>query len=145
METSMEEMESRSPSKWDGSAEPPLPRAGVLVAAVALAAAHALWALFQWTQLVLARSGGDYFCGLGESADCAAVWDTPLASAIHRVTALPVAGFAVLLAIGAGWLGSAVERVQQLERWARWGTAVVFIGLGVYETLRSTLYLISNR
>ena len=59
-------------------------------------------------------------------------------------TALPVAGFAVLLAIGAGWLGRAVERVQQLERWARWGTAVVFIGLGVYETLRSTLYLISN-
>ncbi len=57
-------------------------------------------------------------------------------------TALPVAGFAVLLAIGAGWLGRALDRVQQLERWARRVTAVVFIGLGVYETLRSTLYLI---
>ena len=58
-------------------------------------------------------------------------------------TALPVAGFAVLLAIGAGWLGRTLERVQQLERWARRVTALVFIGLGVYETLRSTLYLIS--
>ena len=58
-------------------------------------------------------------------------------------TALPVAGFAVLLAIGASWLRRALERVQQVERWARRITAVVFIGLGVYETLRSTLYLIS--
>jgi cytochrome c biogenesis protein CcdA len=58
-------------------------------------------------------------------------------------TALPVAGFAVLLAIGGSWLGRALDRIQQLERWARRVTAVVFIGLGVYETLRSTLYLIS--
>jgi hypothetical protein len=59
-------------------------------------------------------------------------------------TALPVAAFAVLLAIGASWLGRAFDRVQQLERWARLGTAVVILGLGVYETLRSTLYLIST-
>ena len=59
-------------------------------------------------------------------------------------TALPVAGFAVVLAIGAGWLGGALDRVQQLERWARLGTALVIIGLGVYETLRSTLHLIST-
>ena len=58
-------------------------------------------------------------------------------------TALPVVGFAVLLAMGVRWLGSAFDRVQQLERWARRLTAVVFIGLGVYETLRSTLYVIS--
>jgi len=40
-------------------------------------------------------------------------------------TALPVIVFAALLAI-----------------WARRVTAVVFIGVGIYETLRSTLYLI---
>jgi cytochrome c biogenesis protein CcdA len=57
-------------------------------------------------------------------------------------TALPVAGFAVLLAAGAGWLGTAFDRVQVFERWARRVTAVVFIGVGVYETLRSTLNLI---
>ena len=57
-------------------------------------------------------------------------------------TALPVAGFAVLLAAGAGWLGKALDRVQAFEVWARRVTAIVFIGVGVYETLRSTLYLI---
>jgi cytochrome c biogenesis protein CcdA len=57
-------------------------------------------------------------------------------------TALPVAVFAVLLAAGVGWLGKALDRVQAFEVWARRVTAVVFIGVGVYETLRSTLYLI---
>ena len=57
-------------------------------------------------------------------------------------TALPVAFFAVLLAVGAGWLGTALDRVQVFEVWARRVTAVVFVGVGIYETLRSTLYLI---
>jgi len=57
-------------------------------------------------------------------------------------TALPVAVFAVLLAAGAGWVGAAIDRVQVFERWARRVTAVVFIGVGIYETLRSTLFLI---
>ncbi len=57
-------------------------------------------------------------------------------------TAIPVAVFAILLAVGAGWLGKALDRVQAFEIWARRLTALVFIGVGVYETLRSTLYLI---
>jgi len=57
-------------------------------------------------------------------------------------TALPVAFFAVILAVGAGWLGTALDRVQVFEVWARRVTAVVFVGVGIYETLRSTLYLI---
>jgi len=57
-------------------------------------------------------------------------------------TALPVAVFAILPAVGAGWLAKALDRVQVFEIWARRITAVVFIGVGVYETLRSTLYLI---
>jgi cytochrome c biogenesis protein CcdA len=57
-------------------------------------------------------------------------------------TALPVAAFAVLLAAGVGWLGKALDRVQLFERWARRVTAVVFLGAGVYEILRSTLHLI---
>ena len=43
-------------------------------------------------------------------------------------TALPVAFFAVLLAVGAGWLGTALDRVQVFEVWARRVTAVVFLG-----------------
>ena len=57
-------------------------------------------------------------------------------------TALPVAFFAVLLAVGAGWLGTALDRVQVFEIWARRVTAMVFVGVGIYETLRSTLHLI---
>ena len=57
-------------------------------------------------------------------------------------TALPVAVFAVLLAVGAGWLATALDRVQIFERWARRATAIVFILIGIYETLHSTLYLI---
>lgn len=57
-------------------------------------------------------------------------------------TALPVAVFSILLAAGAGWLGRALDKVQSFELWARRVTAVVFIGVGIYETLRSTFYLI---
>jgi len=57
-------------------------------------------------------------------------------------TALPVIIFAALLAVSAGWMGRALDRVQVFEVWARRVTALVFIGVGIYETLRSTLYLI---
>jgi protein-disulfide isomerase len=83
----------REPRKVEPSAEPSHPGAFALTLAVVLAAAHALWSLFQWKQLVLARSGGDYFCGLGNAGGCAAVWDSPLANAIRDGTGLPVAGW----------------------------------------------------
>ncbi len=58
-------------------------------------------------------------------------------------TALPVAAYALLLAAGSGWLRGALHRVQAVEPWVRRVTAIVFMGLGTYETLRSTFYLIS--
>jgi protein-disulfide isomerase len=73
--------------------EPSHPGASYLALAVVLAAVHALWSLFQWTQLVRARSGGDYFCGVGGADDCAIVWDSALASAVRSGTGLPVAGW----------------------------------------------------
>jgi cytochrome c biogenesis protein CcdA len=57
-------------------------------------------------------------------------------------TALPVAACAVLIAAGTGWLGKALDRIQAFEIWARRVTAMVFIAVGVHETLRWTLYLI---
>jgi cytochrome c biogenesis protein CcdA len=57
-------------------------------------------------------------------------------------TAVPVIFFASLLSAGAGWFSKVLDRVQIIEVWARRVTAVVFLGVGVYETLRSTLYLI---
>jgi outer membrane biosynthesis protein TonB len=77
-------------------AEASRPGAPALALAVALAAVHALWSLFQWTQLILARRGGDHFCGLGEPGSCAAVWDLPLAGAIQDATSVPVAGWGLV-------------------------------------------------
>lgn len=57
-------------------------------------------------------------------------------------TAIPVAVFAILIASGAGWFGKALDRVQAFEIWARRITGLVFILVGIYETLRSTFYLI---
>jgi len=57
-------------------------------------------------------------------------------------TGLPVVVFAVLIALGIGWMGSALDRVQVFQRWARFATGLVFVGVGIFETLRSTLYLI---
>ncbi len=50
-------------------------------------------------------------------------------------TAIPVVVFAIVLAVGARWLGKLFERVTQVERWMRVLTAVVFIGVGIYMSL----------
>ena len=101
--TSMRAGESDEPRRGAGesgaaepSAESSRPGPPALALAVGLAAVHALWSLFQWTQLILARRGGDHFCGLGEPGSCAAVWDLPLASAIQDATSLPVAGWGLV-------------------------------------------------
>lgn len=50
-------------------------------------------------------------------------------------TALPVIGFAVLMAFGARSLSAAYRNVARLEWWARRVTAVLFLGVGIYYTL----------
>ncbi len=50
-------------------------------------------------------------------------------------TAIPVVVFAVVLAVGARWLGKLFERVTQVERWMRAITGVVFVGVGIYMSL----------
>lgn len=57
-------------------------------------------------------------------------------------TGLPVVVLAVLLALGVRWVGSAISRLEVFEKWARRVTAVVFLCVGVYETLRTTLHVI---
>ncbi len=68
---------------------------------------------------------------------------SPLAlPALYGVgTALPVLGFAILVAAGGASLGGAYERLKRVEHWARGATAVVFILAGIYETLRGTFLL----
>ncbi len=67
----------------------------------ALGALSALWSLFLWTELVLSRSGGSSFCGSGGKLDCTGVWNGALASAVHRLTGLPVAGWGLVWSVAA--------------------------------------------
>jgi hypothetical protein len=83
----------RDSHEIEPSAGPLHPGRFALTLAVVLAAAHAIWSLFQWRQLVLARRGSDYFCSLGAGDDCAAVWDSAFARAIRDGTGVPVAGW----------------------------------------------------
>lgn len=63
------------------------------VALATLGTASALWAIFLWRELILARAGETPFCGFGESADCGSLWEAAFASWVHQATGLPVAGW----------------------------------------------------
>ncbi|UCC45334.1 MAG: sulfite exporter TauE/SafE family protein [Candidatus Zixiibacteriota bacterium] len=54
-------------------------------------------------------------------------------------TALPVVVFAVLIALGARFVGSAFNKISVFEKWARRLTAVAFIIVGIYYSL---IYLV---
>ena len=77
------------------------PAASGLAALTALGIAHALWALFQWTQLVASRTGGSSFCGLGDSTTCAEVWDSPFATLVQDWTGVPIAGWGLVWSLAA--------------------------------------------
>jgi len=50
-------------------------------------------------------------------------------------TALPVVGFAILVALGAKWIGTAFKKITTFEKWARKITAAAFILVGIYYSL----------
>ena len=50
-------------------------------------------------------------------------------------TGLPVFAFAILIALGAQWVGKAFKELVRFERWARRVTGVVFVIVGVYYCL----------
>jgi cytochrome c-type biogenesis protein len=52
-------------------------------------------------------------------------------------TALPVFGFAIVMAFGVKSLGKFFEKLSQIEKWARKATAFVFIVAGLYLFLQS--------
>ncbi len=54
-------------------------------------------------------------------------------------TALPVVFFAVVVAFSAQSIGSVFRITTQIEKWARWGSAAIFIMVGLYFTLAHTL------
>jgi cytochrome c-type biogenesis protein len=50
-------------------------------------------------------------------------------------TALPVAAFAILIALGAGWVGKAFKILDRFEKWARYATGGIFIAVGLHLSL----------
>ena len=83
------------------AAPSPQPTAPSLATLVALAAVAALWFLFLWFELVLARSGGSAFCDLDAATSCTAAWDSTFARSIHRFTGLPLAAWGLVWSISA--------------------------------------------
>lgn len=56
--------------------------------------------------------------------------------------ALPVLGFALLIALAANKVGHVFRSVGRGERWARYATGAVFLAVGFYFTLAYTIKLI---
>jgi protein-disulfide isomerase/uncharacterized membrane protein len=76
----------------------------LLAVAAGLGFASALWALFQWAELLLARTGQSPFCSVNETLNCQAVWDSPFAIAVHNATQIPIAGWGLIWGVTAGVL-----------------------------------------
>jgi cytochrome c-type biogenesis protein len=56
-------------------------------------------------------------------------------------TALPVVGFALVMAFGAKSIGKIFDKLTQIEKWVRKLTAIAFIGAGIYLLLKSFMIL----
>lgn len=90
---SRERAEAGNASAPTAAVLPTAPTPGSLAGLTAVGVVAALWALFLWSELVLSRVGGTPFCALGGGADCSAIWNSGLATAVHRLSGLPVAGW----------------------------------------------------
>ena len=55
--------------------------------------------------------------------------------------ALPVMMFSVIIALAASRVAAVFERVSYVERWARRGTGIIFLAIGIYFTLAFTMRL----
>jgi cytochrome c-type biogenesis protein len=79
-------------------------------------------------------SAGLFFGGL---IPLAIKGNTVLLSSLYGIgTALPVIGFALLLAFAAHWVGIAFKKLTAVEKWVRRITAVVMMLIGVHLILK---------
>lgn len=88
------------------------PSTRTLAALAGLGGVAAMWAVFLWGELLVARSGGTTFCELGGSASCSQLWDGAFASQVHAITRIPVAGWGVIW----GVLAMALPLVALIRR-----------------------------
>lgn len=107
------------------------PSATSLGALAALAVVTALLSLLLWAELLVARAGGATLCALSDPDACARLWNGPFASAIHRFTGLPVAGWGVAWALAAAALPLvALVRAAESRPRAAWLSAVRIAAAG---------------
>jgi serine/threonine-protein kinase len=81
--------------KTTAAEKPQVMPIALLVLAVA-AVAESLLALYQWSELLVVRSGGTAVCALSETVNCAKVWNSGLASRIHDTLGMPVAALGLV-------------------------------------------------
>ena len=59
-----------------------------------------LLGVYQWLELVQIRTGGAApLCSVSETINCATVWNSPLADAVHDYSGIPLAGWGVAWAL----------------------------------------------
>ena len=103
------------------------------------AAADAGLAVYQWRELFTIRAGGTAACSINETVNCATVWNSALASKVHDLLGMPVAGLGLVWALTAvilsGLLARAASAGKPLaasigavrltpspERWPAWAS-----------------------
>lgn len=72
-----------------------------LIGLIATSMIASLLAVFQWMELIVTFEGGQTFCGIDETLNCAAVWQSEFAKTIQRLTRVPVAGWGLIWSLGA--------------------------------------------
>ena len=55
----------------------------VFISLMLSAALNAGLAMYQWFELITVRRGGSTVCSVNETVNCATVWNSPFASAVH--------------------------------------------------------------
>ena len=77
-----------------------------LIALLGTAVLSALWALFQWMELLLYQAGSTPFCQVGERLNCGALWVSTFAKKVHEGTGMPIAGWGLVWALAATFLST---------------------------------------
>lgn len=81
-------------------------------------------AIYQWLELLVVREGGKPACAVNETVNCAAVWNSKFASAVHDTLGMPVAGLGVVWGVAAAVLVALLWRKRPTDDWPVHAAAV---------------------
>ncbi|WP_253903483.1 thioredoxin domain-containing protein, partial [Corallococcus exiguus] len=95
----------------------PVPTRGAL-ALLVLGLVTSGLAVYQWLELLTVRAGGSTACSISETVNCATVWNSDFASAVHDTLGIPIAG------LGLVWGLAAVGLSALYLAWAKAGRDV---------------------